>query len=500
MASQFTNPFTNPGGFFSSQEGGFFAPPKREGFGGFLSDPRLSIGMAIAQGQPIGKALLGGAIQAKQIEESMFPDAEERKIVKGADGRQRYVDTGELVFPNVDPTPNKAVYKNAIVNDPNASNFGKTIFVNDQNLDQTITVNGIETPKYLPTETITGSEPKNYFDKKLGKLVSISQSDANANPSRYFEPTKEINQALLIDNDGVLNKNELLKIGTRYQLLDASSGAFKETITLNEYNDRIASDPSYAQKFSIAPLGTGSAEVLTSGLNKNQLENKKLIEKDILTNSALNLQIDDIITNMMENPSIAAAGVGFTASTITKIRSFAENIGLANADTYDNFLNNADKYISTDTNFNWAEKVKQVSLDYNINESLINNTAYALAAAFGQEGRGLSDKDWSNALKILSGGGNATERTAVLYELSQTLKKKTKDKIEKQLFFLTREEPTGQTESLIKYYTKVLNDIDIAIPNIDMNNIITTDTIIGADILNEDSSIEDEMNNIFGVN
>ena len=207
MASQFTNPFTNPGGFFSSQEGGFFAPPKRKGFEGFLSDPRLSIGMAIAQGQPIGKALLGGAIQAKQIEESMFPDAEERKIVKGADGRQRYVDTGELVFPNVDPTPNKAVYKNAIVNDPNASNFGKTIFVNDQNLDQTITVNGIETPKYLPTETITGSEPKSFFDKKTGKLVSISQSDANANPSRYFAPTKEINEALLIDNDGTLIKN-----------------------------------------------------------------------------------------------------------------------------------------------------------------------------------------------------------------------------------------------------------------------------------------------------
>ena len=34
-----------------------------------------------------------------------------------------------------------------------------------------------------------------------------------------------------------LSKNELLKIGTRYQLLDAGSGAFKETITLNEYND-----------------------------------------------------------------------------------------------------------------------------------------------------------------------------------------------------------------------------------------------------------------------
>ena len=76
MANGFTNPFTNPRGFFSSGEGGFFAPPKREGFGGFLSDPRLSIGMAIAQGQPIGQALLGGAIQSQQIEESMFPKSE----------------------------------------------------------------------------------------------------------------------------------------------------------------------------------------------------------------------------------------------------------------------------------------------------------------------------------------------------------------------------------------------------------------------------------------
>jgi len=99
--AQFTNPFTNPRGFFSSDKGGFFAPPKREGFGGFLSDPRLSIGMAIAQGQPIGQALLGGALQAKKIEQSFFPDADERKTVKGADGYNYYVDTGERVLPDV---------------------------------------------------------------------------------------------------------------------------------------------------------------------------------------------------------------------------------------------------------------------------------------------------------------------------------------------------------------------------------------------------------------
>ena len=72
----FNNPLTKPQGFFSSQPGGLFGPPQQEGFAGFLSDPRVSIGMAIAQGQPIGQALLGGALQAKQIETAMFPQTE----------------------------------------------------------------------------------------------------------------------------------------------------------------------------------------------------------------------------------------------------------------------------------------------------------------------------------------------------------------------------------------------------------------------------------------
>ena len=49
----FNNPLTKPQGFFSSQPGGLFGPSEQEGFAGFLSDPRVSIGMAIAQGQPI---------------------------------------------------------------------------------------------------------------------------------------------------------------------------------------------------------------------------------------------------------------------------------------------------------------------------------------------------------------------------------------------------------------------------------------------------------------
>tara|TARA_R100001463_G_scaffold69343_1_gene122817 strand:- start:3053 stop:3736 length:684 start_codon:yes stop_codon:yes gene_type:complete len=73
---QFKNPLTNLKGFLSSEPGGFFAPPQREGLEGLLSDPRVNIGLAIASGQPIGQAILGGALQAQKIDESF----EERKF------------------------------------------------------------------------------------------------------------------------------------------------------------------------------------------------------------------------------------------------------------------------------------------------------------------------------------------------------------------------------------------------------------------------------------
>ena len=109
------------------QPGGFLAPT--ENFQDFLSDPRTSIGIQIAQGVPIGQALLGGALQAKQIEDVMFPEAEERKIIVDANGRQRYLDTGEFVFPDLEVKEDKTSdYKNylktvPVGQEPNAESF-----------------------------------------------------------------------------------------------------------------------------------------------------------------------------------------------------------------------------------------------------------------------------------------------------------------------------------------------------------------------------------------
>ena len=82
---QFKNPLTNPTGFFSSQPGGFFAPPEGgRPLTGLIGDPRVNIGLAIAQGQPIGQAIVGGALQAKEISDALKPEEETFATTKQA--------------------------------------------------------------------------------------------------------------------------------------------------------------------------------------------------------------------------------------------------------------------------------------------------------------------------------------------------------------------------------------------------------------------------------
>ena len=92
MANGFTNPFTNPRGFFSSQPGGFFAAPQGGNtLTGLLGDPRVNIGLAIAQGQPIGKAILGGALQAQTLQETFAKQNLQKKIADGTATQQDYI-------------------------------------------------------------------------------------------------------------------------------------------------------------------------------------------------------------------------------------------------------------------------------------------------------------------------------------------------------------------------------------------------------------------------
>lgn len=76
----------------AKQPGGFLSPVTS--FDEFLSDPRVNIGLKIARGEPLGKAIFEGASQAGAISD-MQSKAEERKAIK--DFREKLQD------PNFDP-------------------------------------------------------------------------------------------------------------------------------------------------------------------------------------------------------------------------------------------------------------------------------------------------------------------------------------------------------------------------------------------------------------
>jgi len=95
----------------SRQPGGLLAPVTS--FREAVTDPRLFIADALINRTPITTALGNYAT----INKALTPEDEERKIVKGADGRQRYVDTGELVFPDVQPTPEKPTEREIRIDD-----------------------------------------------------------------------------------------------------------------------------------------------------------------------------------------------------------------------------------------------------------------------------------------------------------------------------------------------------------------------------------------------
>ena len=70
----------------------------------------------------------------------------------------------------------------------------------------------------------------------------------------------------------------------------------------------------------------------------------------------------------------------------------------------------------------FTKRIEKVSQSTGVAQSQIKDLAYLFAAARGQEGRGLSDKDFQNALDIVSGGVGVGGRIKVLENVSTRLR------------------------------------------------------------------------------
>ena len=94
--------------------------------------------------------------------------------------------------------------------------------------------------------------------------------------------------------------------------------------------------------------------------------------------------------------------------------------------------------------------IQNISNQYNINESQVRDLAYLFAAARGQEGRGLSDKDYENALQIVAGGIGKEGKIKVIESVYNRLGSEVNNSVQNRMLILENQRNMypGQLKSL----------------------------------------------------
>jgi len=167
-------------------------------------------------------------------------------------------------------------------------------------------------------------------------------------------------------------------------------------------------------------IGNMSSPTTTPQSDNNDAVNV-IFNKTNATGQLINAT-NDLAQQMYENPE-SALGVGATSLFIDKV---IENVDaglkiLGRKEESESWKEYASKGISQEGG-DFSSRINEVSRETGVTESQIRDLAYLFAAARGQEGRGLSDKDYENALAIVSGGVGAENRVAVLQDISRRLR------------------------------------------------------------------------------
>jgi hypothetical protein len=166
----------------------------------------------------------------------------------------------------------------------------------------------------------------------------------------------------------------------------------------------------------IQPLGFTEKFESSKDVDFSPIKSKYLATQNII------IKASELADKFVSEPSSALA-VGTAAQFIDGV--------IQNIDAGVNLLSNAKdtkvyKYIQdTSTSLegkDFSDLIQKASQASGVSGSRIRDLAYLFAAARGQEGRGLSDKDYENALRIVTGGVGASGRSAVLKDVSNSLR------------------------------------------------------------------------------
>ena len=166
----------------------------------------------------------------------------------------------------------------------------------------------------------------------------------------------------------------------------------------------------------IQPLGFTEKFESSKDVDFGPVKNKYLATQNLIVKTS------ELAQKFADEPSSALA--------VGEMSQFVDGV-IQNIDVGGNLLSGAKdtkvyKYIQENSTSvegkDFTDAIQKASIASGVAQSRIRDLAYLFAAARGQTGRGLSDKDFENALKIVSGGVGVAGRSAVLKDVSNSLR------------------------------------------------------------------------------
>lgn len=279
------------------------------------------------------------------------------------------------------------------------------------------------------------------YNKETGQRVgSINKADANKINTEEF--------SLGPFSSGFEKKDKKV-----FQVIDANNNRVPGGIvTLSEFEERQKSG-EYPKSHTIVDIPTLQQAPKLTDIQLFSDTNKPYAARWEATDLLLN-NLQGYADQLSKSDAAALTGVGSAANFVNGlIQNTTEFLDFASNETqsfYSNSIQNND--YKTVGGRDFSARVKEVSNQFGINESRVRDLAYLFAAARGQEGRGLSDKDYENALKIVSGGVGAEGKIAVIEDTYNRLKDEVSGAVDKRIRLLESPEQKNLYPDRTKFF------------------------------------------------
>ncbi|MDB2619862.1 hypothetical protein N9Y18_06400 [Litoricolaceae bacterium] len=313
--------------------------------------------------------------------------------------------------------------------------------------------------------TSTFQQPKSsaerfsIFDKRTGLPTgTVLKSEAETWKKSNTDPNLQLGplSALPRDTESSIEIKELVD----------ENNIFIENLTERDWKKRKEAG-TLPPGSKLQNLGTGqkAADSPNERLDKSFAPiTEKFIASEILITG-----LSDTAKILAENPQVANDIVSGGA----KVYSFIES----NVKGFDNLVTkgkNSAVYndvtkskTSYDSKRNWSKEIDDLVSATGIAESRIIDMAFALSASKGQEGKGLSDRDFQNAIDMLSKGFNAQQKIALFNDITNRIQ--TEFNIEKSAILRVNPElqekydALGDLSSFINPYTttQIIDPLEI---------------------------------------